>query len=100
MSLEERFIDLTKVSPEELLFKKVQGGSLSIQVDGEASITLMGKHSELETFYNVGVINLTTLGKQSSITGAGIYFCAVTGMDLVKLEATGTGKVHIKVLGD
>ena len=100
ITVQEKTIDLTNINPEDLFIKKANGGTLYIQVEGDASITLSGKNSELETYVSLPVVNMSTFAKSESISEAGFYMCVIGGLDQVQMEANGTGKMHWKVMGD
>lgn len=100
MLLEEKTVDLTQSSPEDLFIKKANGGTLYIQLEGNASISLSGKNSELETYVDLPVVNMGTFAKASKIETAGFYMAVIGGLDQIQINATGTGKMHWKVMGD
>ena len=100
MLLEERTVDLTKIGPEDLFIKKANGGTLYIQLEGNASISLSGKNSELETYVDLPVVNMSTFAKANKIEAAGFYMVVIGGLDQIQMNATGTGKMHWKVMGD
>lgn len=99
MSLQERMIDLANYNEEDLL-ASAQGDTLSIQVVGDANVNIFGKHSELEDYLPVGIINICTIEKLTGINGAGLYICPITGLDQIKLEVSGSGKIHWRMLGE
>ena len=100
ITVQEKTIDLTNINPGDLFIKKADGGTLYIQVEGEASVSVSGKCSELSTYVAIPAMNMTTLIKETSITAEGFYMFVIGGLDQIKMEATGTGKMHWKVIGD
>lgn len=100
LTVQEKTVDLTNYSPEDLFIKKADGGTLYIQVEGEASVSLTGKNSELSTYVALPVVNMSTFAKGDSISGEGFYMVVIGGLDQIKMEANGTGKMHWKVMGD
>ena len=100
MLLQERTVDLSNIKPEDLFIGKVGGGTLYIQVEGAPSISIEGKNSELESYVNLPVVNMGTFAKSSEIKEAGFYMCVIGGLDQIQMTASGTGKMHWKVMGD
>ena len=100
MVLQERTVDLTNIKPEDLFIQKAEGGTLYIQVEGTPSVSIEGKNSELETYISLPVVNMSTFVKTNNITEAGFYMVVIGGLDQIQMNATGTGKMHWKVMGD
>ncbi len=100
MVLQERTVDLTNIKPEDLFIQKAEGGTLYIQVEGTPSVSIEGKNSELETYISLPVVNMSTFVKTNNITEAGFYMCVIGGLDQIQMAASGTGKMHWKVMGD
>lgn len=100
LTVQEKTVDLTNYSSEDLFIKKADGGTLYIQVEGDASVSISGKTSELSTYVALPAMNMTTYVKGEQIAGPGFYMCVIGGLDQIKMEATGTGKMHWKVMGD
>lgn len=100
MLLQEKTVDLSNIKPEDLFIGKVGGGTLYIQVEGAPSISIEGKNSELESYVSLPVVNMGTFAKSSEITEAGFYMCVIGGLDQIQMTASGTGKMHWKVMGD
>lgn len=100
MSFQRGIIDLSNYTEEDLIVKKLQYGLVAIQVEGSATVSIKGKTSALDDYVNLCVINLGTLTKSNNIAGAGAYLCGVNGLDELKFEVSGTGKISWKELGD
>lgn len=100
ITVQEKTIDLTNINPGDLFIKKADGGTLYIQVEGEASVSVSGKNSELSTYVSLPVVNMSTFAKANSISAAGFYMVVIGGLDQIQMEASGTGKMHWKVMGD
>jgi len=100
ITVQEKTVDLTNYNSEDLFISKADGGTLYIQLEGDASINLTGKNSELETYVSLPVVNMSTFVKTDNITSAGFYMCVIGGLDQIKMEANGSGKMHWKVMGD
>jgi hypothetical protein len=43
---------------------------------------------------------MSTFAKGDKISGEGFYMVVIGGLDQIKIEANGTGKMHWKVMGD
>lgn len=102
-TLREKTIDVSNMTENDKIIRNISGDTLSFQVDDNMTITLKGRHIGMKSdnYYNLGVINLTTLTKEEQISAAGLYSTIIEGVDEVKLEITGTsGKIHWKELGD
>lgn len=100
LTIQEKTIDLTKINPEDLFIKKAGGDTLYIQVEGEASVSFSGKNSELETYINLPVVNMSTFAKEENISKEGFYMCIIGGLDQIQMTASGSGKMHWKVMGE
>lgn len=102
MTLRDKTIDVSKMTNADKVIKGVRGSTLSLQVDGNVNLTLKGSHENFESsqYYTIGVINMTTMAKATSITGAGLYLAIIEGLDEIVLDISGTGIVHWKELGD
>lgn len=100
MVLREQTIDTDKMTENDKSIKNVFGDVLTIQVDGSAELTITGKNTELDDYYDIGLVNMTTLSKESSISSPGYYMAIITGLDDIKLDITGSGKIHWKEIGD
>lgn len=100
MVLQERTVDLTNIKPEDLFIQKASGGTLYIQVEGAPSVSIEGKNSELETYISLPVVNMSTFAKANKIEEAGFYMVVIGGLDQIQMTASGTGKMHWKVMGD
>ena len=48
----------------------------------------------------VPAINMSTFAKSDNITEEGFYMCVIGGLDQIEMEASGSGKMHWKVMGD
>lgn len=99
-TIQEKTIDLANIASEDLLIKRAEGDTLYIQVEGSASISVKGKNSEIDAYVMVPAINMSTFAKLNNITEAGYYMCLISGLDQVEMEASGSGKMHWKVMGD
>lgn len=98
-----RKIDLSNYDPTELVIGNTNGGQLTIQIDGAATLAVKGKHIQSETYVNLGVVNATTFDVTDSITNPGIYNVDISDVDNIKLELINDDKnseIFIKVVGD
>lgn len=100
--LRDRFIDTTNVKEEDKIIKNITGSTMSIQIDGGATISLRGSHSNFESDedYALALVNMTTLATSATATSPGIYLSIIEGIDEIQLEIGGNGKIHWKELGD
>ena len=99
-TIQEKTIDLNNINPEDLFIKKAEGDTLYIQVEGAGSVSFTGKNSELNTYVNLPVVNMSTFAKEESIAKEGFYMCIIGGLDQVQMTASGSGKMHWKVMGE
>ncbi len=98
-----RKIDLSNYDPSELLIGNTNGGQLTVQVDGAATLAVKGKHIQSGTYVDLGVINATTFDVTSSIDNPGIYNVDISDVDNIELELTNddeNSEIFIKVVGD
>lgn len=95
-------IDLSKVKKEDKFIRRITGDMLSIQLDSPISLTVKGSHKNFDegNMYPLAIINMTTLAKSTTVEEAGVYSVMVSGIDEVELEIEGSGKLHIKELGE
>lgn len=100
MMYSKRLIDLDDYKVEDLTIKNLEGGMLSIEATGTPTVSIAGKHTDLNEGFNLGLINMTSLSKVDSITEAGLYLCPISGLDEVTLTVSGSGKLNIKDMGD
>lgn len=102
MVLRDKTINTSNITDSDKIIKGVRGSTLSIQVDGNVNLTLKGSHENFisSQYYTIGVVNMTTMQKMTSITGAGLYLVIIEGLDEIILEISGTGIIHWKELGD
>ena len=101
--LRDKTIDLASITDDENIIRNITGSTLSFQIDGDATLSVNGSHSnfESENDYALAIVNMTTLDKSPSVTGPGIFMVIVTGIDEVTLSISGsTGVIHWKELGD
>ncbi len=99
-TIQEKTIDLNNINPEDLFIRNTEGGTLYVQVEGDASITFAGKSLELDTYVNLPVVDMGTFTKSDAITGEGFYMCIFGGLDQIQMTASGTGRMHWKVMGE
>ena len=93
--LQSRFIDLNDYAPEDLIFKNIQGATMSISTTGNPTITIKGEHAKTSS-YALAAINMSTLGKATQIEGEGMFLVPILGADRIELEVSGTGTIYIK----
>ena len=93
--LQARFIDLSDYEEKDLVFKNIQGATLSISTTGNPTITVKGEHSKTDA-YPIAAINMSTLGKSETITGAGMFLVPILGVDRIELEVSGSGTIYVK----
>lgn len=99
-TIQEKTINLANIASGDLFIKKAEGDTLYIQVEGSASISVKGKNSEIDAYVMVPAINMSTFAKSDNITEEGFYMCVIGGLDQIEMEASGSGKMHWKVMGD
>lgn len=99
-TIQEKTINLANIISEDLFIKKTEGDTLYIQVEGSASISITGKNSELDTYVKVPAVNMSTFAMSENIKEAGFYMCVIGGLDQIQMTASGSGKMHWKVMGD
>lgn len=95
---QSRTIDLSNYSADDLILKGIQGSIISISTEGSPSVIVKGKNSEIESEFTLAIINLSTLTKTDSISGAGIFAVPCPGVETIKLQVSGSGKIKIKEL--
>ncbi len=100
--LRDKTIDTKNLKPSDNYIKNITGSSLSIQIDGNASLSMKGAHSNFNTdkSYTVGMINMTSFDKITVANTPGLYLVIVEGIDEMELEISGEGTIHWKELGD
>lgn len=100
MSFQRGLIDLNNYEEKDLIIKNIQHGILALQVEGTASVSISGKQSALDNYVDLCVINLSDFTKTDSISNEGAYICAINGLDEIKFEVSGSGKINWKELGE
>lgn len=77
--LRDKTIDVASIKEEDKIIKNINGSSLSIQVDGSVAVDLKGQHTNFnsDTYYSIGLVNLSTLEKVSTIEGLGLYMAII-----------------------
>ena len=101
--IRDKTIDVSNIKPEDKFIRRITGHTLSIQIDGDATLSIRGSHANFdsENFYAIAMVNMTTLEKVSSANTAGLYLTIVEGIDEIELEISGSnGVIHWKELGD
>lgn len=102
ITLRDKTIDLASIKEEDKKIKNIIGSTFSFQIDGSATLSVNGSHSNFDSDqeYALAVVNMTTLDKTTSASGPGIFMVVVTGIDEVSLNISGSGVIHWKELGD
>lgn len=100
ITIQEKTVDLNNINPADLLIRQTEGGTLYVQIEGDASVSFAGKSLELDSYVNLPVVNMSTFTKSDAITSEGYYMCMFNGLDIVQITASGTGKMHWKVVGE
>lgn len=100
MVIQEKTVDLANIKSDDLFISKAGGGTLYIQVEDAANISIEGKNSEMSTYVALPVVNMSSFAKKDKIEEAGFYMCVIGGLDQIQMTATGSGKMHWKVMGD
>lgn len=100
--LRDRTIDTTNVQEADKVIRNVLGSTMSIQVDGSATISLRGSHSNFDSTasYAIALVNMTTLETSATASDAGLYLAIIEGVDEIDVEVGGSGTIHWKELGD
>lgn len=100
--LRDKTINVSSAQESDKTIKNITGGMMSIQIDGNATLSMKGAHANFdsEEFYDIAMINMTTLGKSTQATEPGLYMVIVEGLDEMKLEFGGEGIIHWKEIGD
>ena len=100
--LRDKTINAGTVKPQDKIIKNITGNTISIQIDGDAKLSLKGSHANFESnnSYAIALINMTTLDKVTETTTPGLYLANVEGIDEMELEISGSGVIHWKELGD
>ena len=101
-TLRDVTIDLNNLKEEDKYLRRISGDMLSIQLDSPISLTVKGSHKNFDegNMYPLAIINMTTLAKSTTINEAGVYNVMISGIDEIELEMSGSGKLHIKELGE
>lgn len=100
MSIQSGTIDLANYKEADLYIKRMEFSTLALQLDEGASVTVKGKHAALDTWVDLCAISLGTLSKVDSMSGPGAFVVGVNGLDEVKFEVSGSGKIHWKEIGE
>lgn len=102
ITLRDKTIDLTSIKEEDKKIKNITGSTFSFQIDGSATLSVNGSHSNFDSNqeYALSIINMSTLDKTTSVTGPGLFMVIVTGIDEISLSISGSGIIHWKELGD
>ena len=84
--LRDKIIKVSEVKPEDKMIKNITGSMMSIQIDGNATLSMKGAHTNFESdeFYDIAMINMTTLGKTTQASEPGLYMVIVEGIDEIK----------------
>ena len=100
--LRDKIIDTSKMTSKDKIIKNITGNTISIQIDGDAKLSMKGSHANFESnnSYAIALINMTTLDKVTETTTPGLYLAIVEGIDEMELEISGSGVIHWKELGD
>ena len=101
-TLRNKIIDLKNIKEDDKIMSRLRGEVLSIQVDGEASISIKGSHNNFDRkdMHSLSFVDMGTLSKISTISKSGIYLVLTAGLDEVEFIMSGTGTVNIKELGE
>lgn len=100
--LRDKTINTGDAKPQDKIIKNITGNTMSIQIDGDAKLSMKGSHAnfESEQSYAIAIINMTTLDKVTETTTPGLYLVIVEGIDEIQLDFSGNGIIHWKELGD
>ena len=100
--LRDKIIDTSKMTSKDKIIKNITGNTISIQIDGDAKLSMKGSHANFESneSYAIALINMTTLDKVTETSAPGLYLAVVEGIDEMELEISGSGVIHWKELGD
>ena len=100
--LTDKIIDTSKMTSKDKIIKNITGNTMSIQIDGDAKLSMKGSHANFESneSYAIALINMTTLDKVTETKAPGLYLAVVEGIDEMELEISGSGVIHWKELGD
>ncbi len=100
--LRDKTINTGDAKPQDKIIKNITGNTMSIQIDGDAKLSMKGSHAnfESEQSYAIAMINMTTLDKVTETTTPGLYLVIVEGIDEIQLDFSGNGIIHWKELGD
>ena len=100
--LRDKIIDTSKMTSKDKIIKNITGNTMSIQIDGDAKLSMKGSHANFESneSYAIALINMTTLDKVTETSAPGLYLAVVEGIDEMELEISGSGVIHWKELGD
>lgn len=100
--LRDKTIKVSEAKPNDKTIRNITGSMMSIQIDGNATLSMKGAHANFESdeFYDIAMINMTSLEKTTQISEPGLYMVIVEGIDEMRLEFGGDGVIHWKELGD
>ena len=100
--LRDKIIDTSKMTSKDKIIKNITGNTMSIQIDGDAKLSMKGSHANFESneSYAISLIKMTTRDKVTETTAPGLYLAVVEGIDEIELEISGSGVIHWKELGD
>lgn len=100
--LRDKTINTGNAKPQDKIIKNITGNTISIQIDGDAKLSMKGSHANFESneSYAIALINMTTLDKVIETTTPGLYLVIVEGIDEIQLDFSGNGIIHWKELGD
>lgn len=100
--LRDKTINISEASLKDKIIKNITGSSISVQIDGDAKLSMKGSHANFDSdnFYTLAMINMTTLEKITEASAAGLYLVIVEGIDEIQLDFSGSGVIHWKELGD
>ena len=101
-TLRDVTIDLNNLKEEDKYLRRISGDMLSIQLDSPISLAIKGSHKNFDegNMYPLAIINMTTFEKSTTVNEPGVYNVMISGIDEIELEMTGSGKLHIKELGE
>lgn len=68
--LRDKTINAGTVKPQDKIIKNITGNTMSIQIDGDAKLSMKGSHANFESnnSYAIALINMTTLDKVTETT--------------------------------
>ena len=100
--LRDKTINAGTVKQQDKIIKNITGNTMSIQIDGDAKLSMKGSHANFESnnSYAIALINMTTLDKVTETTTPGLYLDIIEEKDEKELEINGSGVIHWKELGD